>query len=510
VSALHEQAARGEWFGYPRGAVLVVGVEFWERFSFYGMLSILALFLTAPTARGGFGWSTADALALVGAYSGAMYAFPAVGGFLADRVLGRRRAVALGASIMLVGQVMLASPLFLPLLLGWWHGAPLLEGLRSLDVPLGLLWGTPTIGAAIQAHGSVLDPAHGPVWLRESYAAAAIGFSLALLCLVVGNALMKSTLVVLCGETMPVTDPRREAAYAYYYLGIAIGAMLSGVVVGSVAEAAGWAAGFTVGAAGMAVSLGSYLLLGRRWLGAIGIRPDGLRGDTAAAGTRASAAARTEAWRRIVLIFILSMLLCGFSVGWFQIFGSWSLFIERHVDRTIGAFTIPVPWFASMNALVVIACAPAIAALWVRLANRRLQVDIVQKYAFALSAAALGHTLMYVAARSSAAPGGAPVVLPLLALALLGIGELVAWTATYGMVSRAAPVGFASVTMGAWYLMTLGLGGYLSGFSGRLVESLGFPATFAAMAILMGAAGAAALAARGPLSRLAARGGVTL
>jgi len=113
--------------GFPKGALLVIGVEFWERFSFYGMLSILALFLTASPTHGGFGWPATEALALVGAYSGAMYALPAVGGYLADRVLGRRRAVTVGASCMLIGQILLASPVFLPALLGWWRGVPLLQ-----------------------------------------------------------------------------------------------------------------------------------------------------------------------------------------------------------------------------------------------------------------------------------------------------------------------------------------------------------------------------------------------
>jgi dipeptide/tripeptide permease len=93
---------------------------------------------------------------------------------------------------------------------------------------------------------------------------------------------------------------------------------------------------------------------------------------------------------------------------------------------------------------------------------------------------------------------------------MLAIGELVAWTATYGMVSRAAPAGFASVAMGAWYLLTLGLGGYLSGSTGRLIDSAGFAATFGAVAIVMGGVCVIAVLLRNPLSRLAGRAGVTL
>jgi proton-dependent oligopeptide transporter, POT family len=513
-AALSAQPASraGEWAGYPKGAWLIIGVEFWERFSFYGMLSILVLFLTARPERGGFGWSASEALGLLGVYSFSMYAFPALGGFVADRVLGRRRAVALGATFMLIGQVMLTSPVFLPELLGWWHGAPLLQALHELGMPLGRLLHSDALDAAIAVHGAALDAGAGAGWLRHAYLAAAVGFFAALFCLVLGNALMKSTLVVLCGETMSANDPRREAAYAYYYLGISIGAFLSGIAVGWVAEAFGWHFGFALGAAGMTVALGSYLLFAPRWLGEIGVRPDRLapRGGTLGVNQSRAPAMRAQVLRRIGLLFVLAGLLCAFSVGWFQLFGSWLLFIERDVDRNFGSFVVPVPWFTSMNAAVVIMLAPVVAALWVRLGTRNRRVDIVQKYTFALSMVLMGHVLMFLAARHATSAAPAPVWIPLISLSMLAIGELVAWTATYGMVSRAAPTGFASVAMGAWYLLTLGLGGYLSGFTGRLIDSVGFASTFGAVAILMSAACVLAVLLRAPLLRLAARADVTL
>jgi POT family proton-dependent oligopeptide transporter len=261
----------------------------------------------------------------------------------------------------------------------------------------------------------------------------------------------------------------------------------------------------------MSVALGAYLFFSPRWLGSIGLRPDS-RGaaDAPAAGGEAPAVndARIVATRRIGLILVLALLLCAFSAGWFQLFGSWSLFIERDVDRTFWSFVIPVPWFTSMNAAVVILLAPLVAALWVRLGRRNQRIDIVQKYIFALAMVSLGHVLMYLGARHSTP--SAPLWIPLVSLSLLAIGELVAWTATYGMVSRAAPAGFASVTMGAWYLLTLGLGGYLSGFSGLLVDATGFATTFGVIAALMGGACLLAVLLRGPLMRLAERAGVVL
>jgi POT family proton-dependent oligopeptide transporter len=503
----------GEWLGYPKGALLIIGVEFWERFSFYGMLSILVLFLTGNPIHGGFGWPAAEALGLLGAYSGAMYALPAFGGYLADRVLGRRRAVKLGATCMLIGQIMLASPGFLPARLGWWHAAPLLQTLHELAVPLGRVLPSDAVNAAIASHGAALDAHAGAAWLKQAYVLATLGFFLAIFCLVIGNALMKSTLVVLCGETMSADDPRREGAYTYYYLGISVGAMLSGIAVGSAAQAFGWHYGFAVAAAGMSVALGSYVLLAPGWLGNIGLRPDGRPPIDAPMSAAVAVAARnagTEARLRIGLLFVLASLLCAFSVGWFQLFGSWLLFIEKDVNRAVGSFVIPVPWFTSINAAVVIVLAPLVATFWVRLGTRNQRVDIVQKYVFALAMVTIGHLLMYLAARDAAPNAPASVWIPLASLSVLGIGEIVAWTATYGMVARAAPAGFASVAMGAWYLMTLGLGGYLSGFTGGLLESVGFAGAFSTVAAIMGAACVIALVLRAPLLRLAARANVSL
>jgi POT family proton-dependent oligopeptide transporter len=414
---------------------------------------------------------------------------------------------------MLIGQIMLASPVFLPALLGWWHAAPLLHTLHELGVPQGRILPSDAVNAAIMRHGAALDAHAGAAWLKQAYTLATLGFYFAIFCLVLGNALMKSTLVVLCGETMSADDPRREGAYTYYYLGISVGAMLSGVAVGTAAQVFGWHFGFAVAAAGMSVALGSYVLLGPGWLGAIGMRPDRRRRIDEPIDAIAAVAAKnagTEARLRIGLLFVLASLLCAFSVGWFQLFGSWLLFIERDVNRAVGAFVIPVPWFASINAAVVIVLAPFVAAFWVRLGIRNQRVDIVQKYIFALAMVTLGHLLMYLAARDAAPNALAPVWIPLASLSLLGIGEIVAWTATYGMVSRAAPAGFASVAMGAWYLLTLGLGGYLSGFTGGLLESVGFAGAFAEVAAIMGAACVMALVLRGPLLRLAAHANVSL
>jgi POT family proton-dependent oligopeptide transporter len=501
------------WLGYPKGAWLVIVVEFWERFSFYGMLAILALFLTDKTEQGGFGWSDDRALIFVGFYTGAMYALPAFGGYLADKVLGRRRAVTIGAGLMLFGQVMLVSPWAIPALLSYWSSLPLLTALQSLGIPLGTLFQPDIVESAIHTYSARFSADDGSTWLMIAYISASLGLYIAIGSLIAGNALMKSTLVVLCGDLFAHGDARRDGAYTYYYLGIDLGGLLSGLVVGFVAKLYGWYSGFFVGAVGMAVAFSLFLTFGTSWLGAVGnavqkvshkatAEIEELRGQQHSADRKGLL--------RLLLIAFLAMFLCAFSTAWFQIYGSWSLFLDRSVDRSIGDFVVPVPWFSSWNAAVIILMAPLTASLWVYLATRGKHVDIIYRYAFALACAAIGHLLMYRSAGIAASGAVASVWGPLVAIALLSIGELVAWTSTYGFVYRVAPIGYASATMGAWYLLTLGLGGYFSGVVGRQVDGLGYAKIFLAIGLSLGLLTLIAILARSTLKNLAAEADVVL
>src|SRR5258708_1408203 len=101
--------------GHPRGrgAQLVIGFEFCERVGFYSMVSLLALFLSASRAAGGFGWQDKPALTLLGIFSGLMYALPVVGGWIADRLLGHRRALSVGGTLMFSAYLLLTAIVFM-------------------------------------------------------------------------------------------------------------------------------------------------------------------------------------------------------------------------------------------------------------------------------------------------------------------------------------------------------------------------------------------------------------
>ncbi|MEO0501346.1 MAG: MFS transporter [Pseudomonadota bacterium] len=422
-------------FGLPRGAVLVIFVEFWERFSFYGMLAILVLFLRDDPSNGGFGWDAADALTLVGTYSACMYGLPWLGGIIADRFIGFRNAILVGLVLMTAGHLLMAVPHLIIAATAGPVGDALLAG-----APIGELLPTDTTVLAL-----------GPGAVSVSLVVG-LTFYGALLCLVVGNMLMKSPLIVLMGELFDEADPKREAAFSYYYLSISVGSLFAGLVIGTLAQSAGWDAGFALAGLGMATALLSYLMLGPRMLGNAG-RGDRVRPASPVGESQADIASGANPYAGLIPVFTLGIFLTLFEIGWFQLYGSWALVIEEQLDRAVAGFTVPTPWFQSVNAAVVIAITPIAAMLFVRLARRGRNVGVIEKYAAALFFCAISQFLMaWVAAGGGTA---AALVVVVLAIILVSLGELLAWPSTYGMVYSAAPAAWVASVMGAWYLLTL-------------------------------------------------------
>lgn len=481
-------AAERSRTGLPRSAWLIVAIEFWERFSFYGMLGILALFLAAAPANGGFGWQDADTLSLIGLYTGLMYGLPMLGGIAADRVISPRRAIAIGASLLAIGHFMMASPVFLPWLVGLSEGRDLVAALDALGVPLGMLVPPPESRAAVAG-----DPA-----LALAYRLQAIGFYVALACLVIGNGTMKASMAVMVGDLFEPGDHRRERAFGYFYLSISVGGFLSGLIVGWIATRFGWHWGFTIAGIGMLFALVPYLVLGPAWLGNRGLRP---RGKTVIDAP----AAPGTVMPRIGLLALLALFVCLFEIGWFQFYGSWALLMEREVDRVLYGFTIPTPWLLALNSLVVIVATPLLIGWWDKRAAVGRAIDPIIRYAAALAMAALASLIM--AGITQTLDG--LLIAVVIAIALLSIGEVFVWVANYGLVYRVAPPTMTTLAMGAWFATTLGVGGWLAG---RLAATLpGRPELFLLIvAIALALAAATAFFARGALRHRAASLGVDL
>ncbi len=474
VSTLLEKAQPGTGarpWQLPAGARLIIAFEFCERVGFYSMVSLLALFLSADRAGGGFAWTGASALTLLGVYSGLMYALPVAGGFVADRFLGHRRALTLGGALMLGAYLLLTTAVLLARVvpsqaaLGFWH-----------------------------------IPAELPAAASEAYVAVSAGFWVSIGALVLGCSLVKSTLVVALGDTFAGEDTRREAAYAYYYSGINLGGLVAGFAAGSVAAAWGWAPAFGVSAVAMAIALAAYLIFGRRCLNP--------RPPSRAVKPRAELELPKERYApgsrvRLFILAVFAALLLIYSIGSFQLWGTMSLFLERGVDRHAGSFEIPTQWFTSIEAAALILAAPAFAAFWAWLARRDREPDIVVKYALALLLGAAGLLLFSVAAWPHAGAGKPGWALPALGIWVQATGEVAAWTVTYGLVYRLAPPRVVAAVMGAFYATTLGLGGYLAGWLGTFAEPSGRGRFFLTLGAATAAAAVVALLIRSGLRSLA-------
>ncbi|MEP7132045.1 MAG: peptide MFS transporter [Acidobacteriota bacterium] len=192
------------WFGHPRALSVLFLTETWERFSYYGMRALLILYMVAPAATGGLGFSTARAAAIYGWYTMAVYAAAIPGGFIADRWLGHSRAVLAGGIAIACGHFSMA-----------------LHGL--------------------------------------SFFFAGLAF------IVVGTGLLKPNVSTLVGTLYGPGDPRRDSGFSIFYMGINIGAMLAPLVCGYLGQRIDWHLGF--GSAGIAMCLGvAVFLAGRRWL----------------------------------------------------------------------------------------------------------------------------------------------------------------------------------------------------------------------------------------------------
>jgi len=211
------------FFGHPAGLSTLFFTEMWERFSFYGLRAILILFMTAPLAIGGLGWGVDRAAAIYGTYAASVYLMSLPGGWVADKVLGLRRSVFWGGVLIMLGQACLAYP----------RGTSLLYP--------GLIF----------------------------------------ICL--GTGMLKPNISALVGQLYTPEDVRRDAGFSIYYMGINLGATISPIVCGWLAQGVGfqhllaklgidpttsWHFGFGFGALGMAFGLLQYVLTGRRLGGA--------------------------------------------------------------------------------------------------------------------------------------------------------------------------------------------------------------------------------------------------
>lgn len=416
-----------QYFGHPRGLFLLFGTELWERFSYYAMRAILVLYLTDTTMNGGLGWSTKDALDLYGIYTGLVYITPLIGGYLADNYLGQRRSILLGGALMAIGQFTLALPV----------DALGIGSLHSFYLGLGLL--------------------------------------------ITGNGLFKPNISTMVGDLYKEGDNRRDGAFTIFYMGINLGALLAGVVSGSVTTSYGWKAGFVAAGVGMIISLVMQMVLAQSWLGDIGREPAAKR-DLSNKNSTTKQPLTKEEVNRLKVILVMSLFTIVFWAGFEQAGGLMNIYTQQYTDRMIGGFEVPAAWFQSLNPFFIITLAPVLAVLWVKLGKREPTSPV--KFAMALFFLAIGFLCMVGAVLEQ----GGDTTVKTSMLWLVGafffhtLGELCLSPIGLSLVTKLAPLRLASLMMGAWFGCNA-IANYVAGYVGSHVGELGAMAIFSGIAV---------------------------
>jgi POT family proton-dependent oligopeptide transporter len=440
--------------GHPKGLSTLFFTEMWERFSYYGMRAILMLFMVTPVAAGGLGFDTLKAAGIYGLYTGSVYFTTIPGGWIADRLLGLRRAV-------LVGGVLIAC-----------------------------------------GHYSLL------------LARTTQFFYAGLLLIVLGTGLLKANISAIVGQLYAPDDARRDAGFSIFYMGINLGGFISPLICGGLAQKIGWHWGFGAAGVGMTLGLVQYVLgqhrFGRAGLlvappqgvsilwakGIAGVVLAGLglwavwpwRDYVVLAGTaglflwllRTGAETAVERKRigAIMALFVFAVL---FWIGFEQAGSSLTLFADQNTNNQVLGWVFPSSWYQSVESFFVVTLAPAFAWLWMRLGKR--EPSSPAKFAYALLSLSLGFLAIAVAAHLFAAGGVRVSPWWLITLYFFhALGELSLSPVGLSTVTKLAPARIVGMMMGVWFL-ALSLGNFLAGNVAGFFDRLPLPQLFGSVCL---------------------------
>ena len=387
--------------GQPIGLFYLFFTELWERFSYYGMRALLVLYLTTKTtaSNAGLGWSNIEALQLYGWYTALVYIMSIPGGFLADRVLGQKKAVMIGGLILCAGHLILAVD----------HLMAFFAGLILIILGVGLL--KPNISSMV-----------GGLYERG--------------------------------------DIRRDKGFAIFYIGINIGAVLAGIIVGSVAEEYGWHYGF--GLAGIGMGLGQIVYMrGQKYLHGVGESIKQKSSEDKAEFNRPL----TKVEKDRVIVLILSFLIVVAFFGAFeQAGGLMNLYAQEKINRLVtSAWSVPAAWFQSANALFIILFSVPIASFWIWMKRKKKESSSLFKMAMGMVVMALGFLCLVIASTETVDRpfGKGMMVWLILAYLFHTLGELCLSPVSLSFVTKLAPKKFAALMMGLYFAAT-GFGNLLA------------------------------------------------
>jgi len=428
-----------EFAGHPKGLYMLFFAEMWERFSFYGMRALLIFYLVQH-------WAFADDRSnlIYGSYLSLVYITPVLGGYLADRYLGQRKAVVFGGLLLALG-----------------HGFMAFEGNGGQD-----------------------DPTINVFWL-------------ALALIIVGSGFLKANISVMVGQLYSRTDIRRDPAYTIFYMGINVGAAIGTILVGYLGQTLGWGWGFGLAGIGMLVGLVVFVL-GKSALRGAGEAPAPLSKSREYTLYGIGLAAVAVMWGLIqyqdviqTLLIIAGLALLGYVLlqsfklpkeprermfailflialnplfwGLFeQAGGSMNLFTDRFVDRG----GVPASIFQSINPLYIILLAPLFAGLWQWLGTRGREPSAPAKFGLALLQMGFANLVLVWGAQAYGVTEMTPVILVFAYYFFATTAELCLSPVGLSAMNRLAPRHLASLIMGAWFYMTA-VGNFVAGKIGE-------------------------------------------
>jgi POT family proton-dependent oligopeptide transporter len=430
--------------GHPKPLWMLFMAEFWERFAFYGNRWALTLYIVAQFHHGSPS-GEAPASAIYGAYLALVYAAAIIGGYVADKILGYQRSILMGAVVMAAGLFMVSMPVEKVFLLG-------------------------------------------------------------LATIITGNGYFKPNISTMVGKLYAQGDERRDSGFTIFYMGINLGAFLAPILTGILANnifgtdaMPAYKMVFIAAGIGMLFSM-VWFYFGRRQLGPIGRPPEGegkgrkkmlyvaiamlieipviflllsvganilfillsalfivLCTMLVLEGRREGGVARDRAIAMLI-IFAFNIL---FWMFFEQAGSSFNFLAEKIVNRQLGGWTFPVAWFQSVNSLAIIAFAPIMAWMWIKLG--KMNPSIPRKFGLGLIFNGLAFALLMLALSTMVSAAGLiPFWTLFMVYVIQSVGELCLSPIGLSMVTKLAPLRLVGFGMGGWFLST-GIGNNLSG-----------------------------------------------
>ncbi len=483
-----------ELWGQPVGLYILFLTEMWERFSYYGMRALLVLYMTASVlgddARGaGLGWTSKEALALYGWYTMLVYVMSIPGGMIADKLIGQKKAVLIGAILLCCG-----------------HGVLVLTDVWAFYTGLGLV--------------------------------------------ILGVGLLKPNVSTMVGGLYPEGDIRRDKGFSIFYVGINLGAFLSTMLVGLVVAKWGWHAGFGLAGVVMIIGLINYVL-GQKYLTHVGnfvpstpdqndisygqLYADLFKAPKQLLFAGCLLAASLFGWYHLgwgfgllfvfltaiislltmiyteldsqvykdrFLVLLVSFIMVIIFWGAFeQAGGLMNLFTESKTDRVIFGWEIPTVMFQSLNAGFIILFATFIASLWAKRKLKSKEASSLFKMAVGIIIMGFGFVFMVFAAMEFEKSGSSSMIWLVLAYLFHTIGELCISPVALSFITKLAPVKYASLMMGV-YFATTGLGNKVAGILGESASEFGAYAVFSGIFIFTIIIGVLFIILLKPLKRL--------